>query len=954
MNIINQLRRFAFISLFILFQGQVVSANPISVDDLFRWPDTYSYKLSPDSQYLAKHFFRGKEYDVLEIQDVKSGRASDAYRIKVKKYAHIIEYDWIDNDTLYIYYQIGKEKFRRIILDIDYKVFQESDEEIASTHKIDSKAKIIDTLKYQNDKVLVQQYKNKQFEVFTATVEELLDDDFENALKFDKLLKSSIGYFPDEQGKVAFTATIEGKKLKFWYLKDYQSEWQILFEFGEFNFEFEPVAILDNNKMAVITNKTTDKKSLVEFDYSTKKYGKVLYQHPKYDLVDASVSKETGKVKSVTYYDHGNLKTEYFSRKSKDIDEIIRARFPNKQYIIYSQNPNHTETVLFVFAADDPGSYYWFDQSTKQFKHLGVSHSYLEKYKFTATEKFTTKLVEGFEIEAILTRPKQGNGVLLVEPHGGPVGVRNVDGFSRSNQFYASRGYSVININFRGSSGYGKKFLSEGKGQFGKRIEQDIMLAVNQVRKKYRYKKMCTMGSSYGGYSAVFLAAYHPKDFQCAIGSYGVYDLPLLFNESNIKMLDKNIKAVSATVGKYDDSLKDYSPLYFAEKITSPILIIAGKDDTVSGIEQSNRLKYRLKQLGKDFETMFYDDTGHGHENWKWDKHEHILIENYIRRKLKLGKNAKMPSKQRGDEMMRLADSFEFKDIVENDRKKAFEFYTLAAQDSHPRGLYNLASFYLNGESTEKNEKKSIELYLKASKLGYSGASFRLAVLNRKSDDLKESYKFYKLADEQGHKDAKEEVVRADCMGWGVEKDFGLCINEISNIMKEDRFGAMSIIREIVFGKMRNVDDMMSLKSLLAEYHFHKVTKNDLFEHDEFTLFEISKFGLREKDYNDDLNYNVFQKMGIFYEVNKKMISTDTYGLVKMIWTHPPFGKESPNQGETIENFLVWFGLNRRNEMFYKFDKKWKKVNGAWSLEVQSLDGETIYKESFNLNFERD
>lgn len=931
--------------------------SPISADELFKASDTYSYKLNPSSEYIAKHYFRGKEYNVIEIHDAKNGRKADAFRLKVKKYAFIQKFYWVDDNTLYISYRLGEKKYKRIFLDINYEVFQKSENEIATIREIKSKAKIIDPLIYRDNLVLVQHYAKKRYDVYTANTESVQQGKFDKADKFTHTLESALGYFTGSNGLVQFTATLEDEKLKFWYLENYQSQWKELFEFGEFDFEFEPVAIIDDSKMVVITDKDTDKKSLVEFNYTTKTFNKVLYQHGKYDIISASIDELTGRVSSVSYFDHGRLQTEYFSNENKNVDKLIKRKFPEKQYVIHSKHDRSPKMMLLVFSAFDPGSYYLFNSATNQFKYFGASRSYLEKYKFSSTEIFSVKSENNIEIEAILTKPKKSNGVLLVEPHGGPVGVRNLDIFSSSNQFYASRGYTILNVNFRGSEGYGKKFLSEGKGQFGKKIEQDISLVVKKVKQKYTFSSTCAMGSSYGGYSAVMLSAYHPNEYDCVIGAYGVYDLPLLFNTSNMQMLKSNIEAVSNTVGEYNDRLIDFSPVYIAEKLTMPILLIAGKEDFVSGLEQSNRMKYRLEQLHKDVESIFYARTGHGHQSFFWEQHEHILIENFIRRKLNLGEIATDNKELLGLEAMKLADAFEFKDLVENQPDKAFSFYNVAANNKHPRGLYNLGSFYHRGHVVDKDITKAVSLYQESSAIGYEDASYRLGEMYWEGKlvgkEMDKSYHYFQLAKEQGHKYAFHKIVRAKCLGWGVERDFDACLKYITEQLGSNGTRVLKTIKDIVFYSSISKKETRQLSKVLKENKYLNVPDRQAFEIEDYGLFEYSKFfkKYRHEETGHKFDLGDKQKIGISYQIDYEPEDINSRAIFKVTWHHPPYADGTTDTKKGKIESLHWVKFEKDHRLMIKFDKDWERVSGEWKVEVQSLDNELLFSQVFDLTF---
>jgi dipeptidyl aminopeptidase/acylaminoacyl peptidase len=934
-------------------------ASPISKNDLFKGADTYSFKLSPSSKYVVKNYFRGKNYDVLEIIDLASGKKADAFRVKVKKYAFIRDYKWVDENTLYIEYRLKEHQERRIFLDLDYDIFHSTDDEIASSRRIESDVKIIDPLSHLDNQLLIQKKIGEQYKVYTASTEEVLRNEFNTKKRFAKHVDGSLGYDTGADGKIRFTATIEEKKLKIWYLENYQADWTELFEFGEFDFDFKPIEIIGNDTMLVITNKDTDKASLVKFNYKEKIFGEVLYQHDKYDLVSADVSQTDGTVNSVSYFESGHLKTEYFSKKNISLDEMVRKQFSGKQYYIHSRRGDSDIMIMFVFSSDDPGSYHWFNSKTNTFRDLGPAYSYLAKYNFSKTKVFSVKSENEVEIEAILTIPNYSNGVLLVSPHGGPVGVRNLDVFSRSNQFYASRGYSVLNVNFRGSSGYGKKFLTEGKGQFGKRIEQDITLAVNKVKQTYRFDKTCSLGSSYGGYSAVMLAAYHPEDYDCLIGAYGVYDLPLLFNTSNMQMSEERIKAISNTVGEYSDSLKDYSPVYFAEKIHAPVLLIAGRNDSISGFEQTNRMKYRLKQLNKDIEILAYDDTGHGHTSNYWNAHEHVVIDEFIRRKLELEPAKGASDELLGNEAMLIADAYAFDGKVKNNIEKAFSYYRKAANYNRPRAIYNLASYYQTGEIGEKNISKAVKLYKRASALGYKDASYRLGLFYKNGDlverDFDKSYGFFKLSKEQEHEKASEQISHLSCLGIGEATEFDNCLKYIDKSLAEGKNSVLTTVADILFIGNKSTEEVNKLVKLMASHNYLEGLGESKFIVENFGSYKFSKRRGWYTHDDSDLSVEIsgLTRIGATIRFKNKSFTAFPVATYRVTWTHPEFKPDENGRTSTKSETLHYNQFNNQVALIRNFYNKRERVDGEWRLTIESLSGVLLLDKTFHITFKK-
>jgi dipeptidyl aminopeptidase/acylaminoacyl peptidase len=391
-------------------------------------------------------------------------------------------------------------------------------------------------------------------------------------------------------------------------------------------------------------------------------------------------------VRSVSYVDHGSTVTEYFTESDSHFAELLQQAFPGKHVQLLTPVGDGNKAVLYVSAADDPGTYYLLDTRTGEAQGLSARYPEVEDYELARSEVFDVQTADGERVEAILTTPDEPNGVLLVNPHGGPVGIRNYARYDPEVQFFANRGYAVLNVNFRGSTGFGKEFLDTGRGQFGRQIEEDISAVVRRVVAERPFTDLCAIGASYGGYSAVMLSIRHPELYHCVVSMFGIFDLPLLFNTSNYTLLEDRRHLLAAVIGEYSEQLRDVSPFYLAEQVPAPVLLIAGTDDHIADIEQTNRLKYRLEQLSKPVEHFFYANTGHGHSNWQGDRHQFALIDDFIRRTLGL----EPPAGSNASEVLRseyelIAENFEDSELVEDNVALAARYHEKAAAlDDNP------------------------------------------------------------------------------------------------------------------------------------------------------------------------------------------------------------------------------------------------------------------------------
>lgn len=743
-------------------------AEKIPVRDLFANPQISHIQLSPNGNLIASQTRKsGKRYvTIFESATLKSYKklmlADDEILRKLR---------WVDNDTVYI--DIGRRNNSRWMggfIDLDLSQL----DELVEFKKIKGAGTIIDFLPDENDVVLFSKDTGKyvtDLRIYKATVEQLMAaPGFKQKIKgatepFD-YKSDAIGYFRSSTSRTLFAMTYDkGKKrTSQWYQLEGNDDWHHLYTWKNGELSFRPYGYLGDNKFLVLTNKTTDTLSAVRFNAVTQKIEEVLYQHEKYDLNSASMNSNNSALASVSYYEHGNLKSEFLNETGLALSQYIQAELDGKKWYVVSLSDNHQSAVIQAYGPQDSGAYYLLSHLSKtpskhensasserenstpslmaeplssdkppQLRLLSTIMDYEQDYLFAKTQTYSLPTSDGDEIEVLLTEPNiNDNNVLLVMPHGGPIGVRDHGWFNENVQFLANRGYTVLRVNFRGSSGFGKRFEKKGRAQFGKLIEQDIMLAVNDLIQKKTFKHLCSIGNSYGGYSALMLTIQNPGLFSCAVGGYGVYDLPLLFNASNRKMNKQYIRAVTRTVGKNSEDLKQVSPVYLADKVNVPVLLIAGKKDQVATFEHSNRLKYVLEKLNKPVETIFYKDVGHGHRTWGGEWHEMAIIDSFLRKTLALP--SILDEKADMQEYVAMADYYEGDRLIGDLEHLALKYYRLAAELGHERSMFNVGAYYHQGEEVEKDLNIAKEWYEKASEAGYANASYRLGYLLMRGD----------------------------------------------------------------------------------------------------------------------------------------------------------------------------------------------------------------------------
>lgn len=656
----------------------------ISVKELISYSNISNVQINPKGSLFTMYGYSDDNLKIV-LGDIENKNIIDVFSSKKNEniYAHNLK--WLDNNSFYYetYNQKNTNKKHHAWI---VNISNTNEQLTLKKSRVNAYGFIIDALKDVDNTLIYGAYvgKKHKLKLYKTNINSLLKNNFKNQIQLTSKLKEAKWYGTDSEHNIRFSSIYDEEEhiVSHWYL-DKDDEWQKYYEYNPSNLDFKPIGFLANGQLAVITNIESDLAALYEFDVKNKTLGKLLYSHQQYDLTNAEYNPKDLTIKSITYKNAGEEHTEYFNTNDENLYQLVKDAFDDQQIIEVSQNSNNTMKILFVFSSNTPGKYYYFNSITKKALFLGAKKEFSENYLFPKMKNITIKSNEGHQIEAYLTQASKDttNNVLLVMPHGGPIGVRDDKRFDSEVQYLVSRGYSVLQVNFRGSEGYGKKYKNSGRGQFGQRIEQDISTIVSYVNKNFNYEQFCSIGASYGGYSAVMLAMKHPDLYKCVVARFGVFDLPLIFNDRNTKLKPSLIELWENVVGKNDGSLKTFSPVYFAEKLTSPILITAGKKDTRASFEHSNRMRMALEQQQVDVEHVYYPRSAHGH-NWLINaQHELAYIDNFIRRKLKLGAPKGDNSKNiLIEEYKLLAWGFKKSHIAEN-RPELLKWYEKLADD---------------------------------------------------------------------------------------------------------------------------------------------------------------------------------------------------------------------------------------------------------------------------------
>ena len=310
--------------------------------------------------------------------------------------------------------------------------------------------------------------------------------------------------------------------------------------------------------------------------------------------------------------------------------EALQRAFPNQRVNVTSTSADGRLAVVYVDSDVNPGDYYLFDTVSKRADFLRGGRIWIEPKQMRPKEPFAFKARDGLELHGYVTRPSGDSPYpMIVLPHGGPHGVRDTWEYDPEVQLLASRGYAVLQVNYRGSGGYGIDFETSGYGEWGAKMQDDVTDATRwAIEQKIAIAdRICIYGGSYGGYAALMGVAREPDLYRCAIGYAGVYDLPLMFDSGDAPDSRFGRDYLERVLGDDMGKLRARSPVNMAQNIKAQVLLIHGKDDTRADYEHAKRMRAALEQHQKKVEWLALGGEGHGvyDEDSRRDVYERIL-----------------------------------------------------------------------------------------------------------------------------------------------------------------------------------------------------------------------------------------------------------------------------------------------------------------------------------------
>lgn len=610
----------------------------LTVRDFFKNSEVMMFRLSPDGEnisYLAPYESRMNIF-------VLSANGGEPVRLTSETDRSIMAYAWVNNERIVYLKDTGGDENYQL-----YGVKKDGSDFKDYTANPQVMVQIADLLKDNDEEILIaMNERNPQvFDIYRLNV-----NTGEKTLVCENPGNIQ-GWMMDHKGVVRVAYTIEdGVNTSILYRENENEEFRKVLTTNykdEVSFKsFDP----ENKYVYATTNIGRDKAALVLMDPSTCEEIEVLYENPKYDVDDIIYSDKDYKLQAATCVAHQGTEYHFFDKEYETTHNVIKdmLRSQNLEFVITNWDKNENTAIVCAYSDRNPGTYYLFEKNIAR-NHTCRAGGGEGLLYFSAREGRRydlTKIADckpwikpgkmcsmipveyisrdGLNIEAYLTLPNgmtidsAKNLSVVINPHGGPW-ARDIWEYNPEVQFLASKGYAVLQMNFRGSTGYGRNHKELSYKQWGQNMQNDITDGVNWLIEKgiADPKRIAIYGGSYGGYATLRGITKDPNLYACAIDYVGVSNL-FTFMEAFPPYWKPLLQMMYDMVGdpvKDKDMLTDNSPVFMVDRIKTPLFVAQGANDPRVNKSESDQMVEALRARGVDVDYMVKDNEGHGFAN---------------------------------------------------------------------------------------------------------------------------------------------------------------------------------------------------------------------------------------------------------------------------------------------------------------------------------------------------
>ena len=583
----------------------------IPLENFFKNPEMSSFKLSPDGKHISymKPWNEGNRMMNVYVKHMESEKV---IRITSASKRSLYGYFWLnENRIAYIKDEGGDENVHIYAVNID------ATNDIDLTPFKNIQARITDDLENDPNFILVALNKRDPqiHDVYRLNV---------NTGKMELIAENPgniSGWMTDNDGKLRIATTSDGVNTGLLYRENENDQFKSILT-TNFKESVTPLSFtFDNENIYVSSNRGRDKSAIYKFDLKNSVESELIFEHEKVDVYNLMRSKKRKVLTGVSYVLE-KRQIYFFDEWRKNVQEKLELHLEGVEVVISDLSKNEKKAIIVAYSDKSRGTYYYYDIEKNSLKKLASLSPWLNSDDMADMFPISYKSRDGLTIPGYLTLPlnyKKGEKIpVVINPHGGPW-ARDEWGFNSQVQFLANRGYAILQMNFRGSTGYGRKFWEISFKQWGKTMQNDITDGVNWLIDEgiADPEHIAIYGASYGGYATLAGLAFTPEIYKCGIDYVGVSNIFTLL-ETLPPYWELGRKMMYEMIGDPNtekDLLREASPLFHIDKIKAPLFVAQGANDQRVKQAESDQIVDALKKKGIDIPYMLKKNEGHGFYN---------------------------------------------------------------------------------------------------------------------------------------------------------------------------------------------------------------------------------------------------------------------------------------------------------------------------------------------------
>ncbi|MCL6264902.1 S9 family peptidase [Flagellimonas sp. 2012CJ39-3] len=587
-----------------------------TVEDYFGNPKAFTFRFSPDGKYLSyrERDENGKQH--VFVKNLASGESKMAIEEKDEL---VRGYGWLNNSRLHFAMDKGgDENYHIYAVDLDGSNLKDL------TPYDGVRAQFTELLREDKEHIIVSMNKNNP-QVFEPYMVNLNTGESKQLYSNDDPNNPIFGYNFDKEGNLkAFTRIRDGVEQDLYYedgaggYKILKSlNWKDNFTILSFNY-----ATPNPNDAYVLSNLESDKAEILLYDLKEDKSLERVFTNDQYDVQAMGLSRTRNyEIDYFSYQGEKNIVVP-ISEPYQKLAAKVKADLPDKQFQVLDATEDENQYMVYVDSDRLYGVYYSYDVAKNELKELYNTMPQLKEADMSEMRPITFTSRDGITIHGYITLPKAalaGEKVpVIVNPHGGPQGIRDSWGFNPEAQLFASRGYATLQVNFRISGGYGREFLESGFKQIGRKAMDDVEDGLQYVIDQgwVDGNKAAIYGGSHGGYAVLRGLTKTPDLYACGVDYVGVSNL-FTFMKTIPPYWKPYLKIIKEIWYDEDNPeekaiMEEVSPVYQMDKIKKPLFVVQGANDPRVNIDESDQIVSGLREKGYDVPYMVKYDEGHG------------------------------------------------------------------------------------------------------------------------------------------------------------------------------------------------------------------------------------------------------------------------------------------------------------------------------------------------------